>query len=170
MSWTLGKRLLLFVLIVATVGCDRVTKHYAAETLAASPARSFMLDTIRLEYAENAGAFLGLGANWPAEIRTGLFTVGNVLLLVGMAVAAFRRRWPGPAIVGVALFVASGASNVADRIARGSVIDFMNVGVGPLRTGIFNVADMAIMMGLALALYAAHARKDDGAAPPPGGG
>ena len=30
---------------------------------------------------------------------------------------------------------------------RGSVIDFMNVGVGPLRTGIFNVADMAILLG-----------------------
>jgi signal peptidase II len=27
------------------------------------------------------------------------------------------------------------------------VIDFMNVGIGPLRTGIFNVADMAIMLG-----------------------
>jgi signal peptidase II len=27
------------------------------------------------------------------------------------------------------------------------VIDFMNVGVGPVRTGIFNVADTAIMPG-----------------------
>jgi signal peptidase II len=47
----------------------------------------------------------------------------------------------------VALFVAGGASNLLDRILYGTVIDFMNVGIGPLRTGIFNVADMAIMLG-----------------------
>jgi signal peptidase II len=46
--------------------------------------------------------------------------------------------------VGVAFFVAGGASNLLDRITSGMVIDFMNVGIGPLRTGIFNVA---IMLG-----------------------
>ena len=30
------------------------------------------------------------------------------------------------------------------------MVDFLNVGIGPLRTGIFNVADMAIMLGVAL--------------------
>jgi signal peptidase II len=34
-----------------------------------------------------------------------------------------------------------------DRISSGTVIDFLNVGVGSLRTGIFNVADMAITLG-----------------------
>jgi signal peptidase II len=33
-----------------------------------------------------------------------------------------------------------------------AVIDFMNLGIGPLRTGIFNVADMAIMLGVGLVL------------------
>jgi signal peptidase II len=58
-----------------------------------------------------------------------------------------RARWPRRALLGVALFVAGGASNLVDRIAYGMVIDFMNVGIGSLRTGIFNVADMAIMLG-----------------------
>jgi signal peptidase II len=49
--------------------------------------------------------------------------------------------------VGVALFVAGGASNLLDRITYGVVIDFMNVGVGSLRTGIFKVADVAVMVG-----------------------
>jgi signal peptidase II len=34
------------------------------------------------------------------------------------------------------------------------VIDFLNVGIGSLRTGIFNVADMAIMLGVFLLLFA----------------
>ena len=151
----IGKRLALLVLIMATVGCDRVTKRFAAASLADSPTRSFMADTVRLEYVENAGAFLGLGSGWPAEVRTGFFILGNGLLLFAMVVAALRRHWAGPALVGVALFVAGGASNLVDRVSRGHVIDFINVGVGPLRTGIFNVADMAIMLGAAILVLAA---------------
>jgi len=33
-------------------------------------------------------------------------------------------------------------------------VDFLNVGVGPVRTGIFNVADVAIMLGAAVLLIA----------------
>jgi signal peptidase II len=57
-------------------------------------------------------------------------------------------------LVGACLFVAGGISNLADRVIRGSVVDFMNVGVGPLRTGIFNVADLAIMAGALLVAVA----------------
>jgi biotin carboxyl carrier protein len=43
-----------------------------------------------------------------------------------------------------------GLSNIYDRIMEGRVVDFMNMGFGTLRTGIFNVADMSIMLGLFL--------------------
>lgn len=148
----IGVRLLLLVAIGATIGCDRVTKHIAATTLADTPGRSFLADTLRLEYAENTGAFLSLGADWPRPIRTAVFGVSNAVLLVVVAVVAVRGRWPRMALLGVALFVAGGASNLLDRVAYGMVIDFMNVGVGPLRTGIFNVADVAIMLGAGILL------------------
>jgi signal peptidase II len=158
----IGVRLLLFIAIGATIGCDRVTKHVAATTLSDGPSRSFLADTFRLEYVENTGAFLGLGADWPPAVRTAVFSVGNGLLLVGLAVLAMRARWPRRALLGVALFVAGGASNLVDRIAYGMVIDFMNVGIGSLRTGIFNVADMAIMLGAAILVL-------EGYRPAPGG-
>lgn len=143
----IGVRLLLLVVIGTTIGCDRVTKHVAATTLSDASSRSFLADTFRLEYVENTGAFLGLGADWPPLVRTAVFGVGNALLLLAVAVFAMRSRWPRRSLVGVAIFVAGGASNLLDRITYGMVIDFMNVGIGPLRTGIFNVADMAIMLG-----------------------
>jgi len=52
------------------------------------------------------------------------------------------------------MFVAGGLSNLVDRIAMGRVIDFLNIGIGPFRTGIFNVADVAIMAGAAIMLIA----------------
>jgi signal peptidase II len=144
---TIGLRLVLLIAICATIGCDRVTKHVAATTLSDAPSRSFLADTFRLEYAENTGAFLGLGADWPLPVRTAVFGVGSGLLLLALAVVAVRNRWPSRSLFGVAIFVAGGASNLADRITCGMVIDFMNFGIGPIRTGIFNVADMAIMLG-----------------------
>jgi signal peptidase II len=152
----IGVRIVLAFAIVATIGCDRVTKYVAAATLADAPPRSFLADTFRLEYAENTGAFLSLGATWPAPLRRAVFDGGNALLLLALVVFALRGRWPGRAALGVALFVAGGASNLVDRFMHGAVIDFMNVGIGPLRTGIFNVADMAIMLGAGIIALEAY--------------
>jgi signal peptidase II len=146
----LSARIVLFAAITATIGCDRVTKHVAATALADAPRQSFLADTIRLEYVENTGAFLGLGADWSEPVRTAVFSAGNALLLLALAIVARRQRWSSRALLGVALFVSGGVSNLVDRVLHGAVVDFMNVGIGPLRTGIFNVADMAIMIGAAL--------------------
>ena len=53
--------------------------------------------------------------------------------------------------------ISGGFSNLYDRITNhGGVVDFMNMGVGSLRTGIFNVADMAIMAGVLLLVIYSH--------------
>jgi signal peptidase II len=147
-----GTRLALTIVVLATIGCDRVTKHVASITLAGTPSRSLLADTVRLVYSENTGGFLSLGANLPPAARTAVFTIATALLLLGMVVFAVRARWSGWRLVALALFAAGGASNWIDRAVRGSVIDFLNVGIGPVRTGIFNVADMAIMAGIGIFL------------------
>ena len=152
----LATRVVLLIAIVATISCDRITKHVALSTLAGEPRQSFLADTLRLEYAENAGAFLSLGAEWPVRTRIAVFGIGNAVLLCALVAVAIGRRWPRPALLGVAVFTAGGASNLLDRILYGNVIDFMNVGIGPLRTGIFNVADMAVMLGATIVLWASY--------------
>jgi signal peptidase II len=71
-----------------------------------------------------------------------------------LVVLAIRQKWGRLPTLGVTLFVAGGASNWIDRVARGSVVDFLNVGVGPVRTGVFNVADIAIMLGAGVVVLA----------------
>lgn len=149
-----GKSLTVLLLVAATVGCDRVTKHLAAENLAAGPTHSFLADTIRLTYAENAGGFLSLGAGLPPALRTLVFTVAVGGILLALAVMAWRHRGSAWHAAAFALFIAGGASNWFDRIESGRVVDFLNVGIGGLRTGVFNVADVAIMLGAALLLFA----------------
>jgi signal peptidase II len=147
-----GLRLGLLAAMAATIGCDRVTKHVAAATLAGGADRSWLGDTIVLTYAENPGAFLGLGADWPDAVRTTVFALAA---LTGVVVISklWRRLSHAPAAVfGLALFAAGSVSNLVDRLAYGRVVDFLNVGVGSLRTGIFNIADVAILAGAALVL------------------
>src|SRR5437763_17149129 len=96
----IGTRVVLVVAIGATIGCDRVTKQVAATKLTGMPRQSVMADTIRLEYVENTGAFLGLGADWPAAVRTALFGIVNALLLLFMSVLAISHRCHVLALVG----------------------------------------------------------------------
>ena len=57
---------------------------------------------------------------------------------------------------GLALLLSGAVGNLIDRLRYdGLVIDFLNFGVGPLRSGIFNVADMAIMAGALLLMLPA---------------
>jgi len=150
-------RRLAVLACLATVGCDRVTKHAAVTLLADAQDRSFLADTVRLSYAENTGGFLSLGADLPVERRLVVFTIITGVLLVSLAAAAIHRRWAGARLLGAALIVGGGASNWIDRVAVGSVVDFLNVGIGPVRTGVFNVADVAIMLGVVLLMLASRA-------------
>jgi signal peptidase II len=146
------------VAIVATIGCDRATKRAATTMLSGKPDHSYLADTVRLAYVENSGGFLSLGASWPSAIRTTFFTVATGVILLTLAVVAVRRRrdkWCG---LGFALFLAGGASNWVDRVAHGSVVDFLNIGVGPVRTGVFNIADVAIMLGAVIFVVAEFRR------------
>ena len=145
-------RLILFTVVVTTIGCDQVSKHAASTHLAGGPRQSYLADALRLEYSENTGAFLSLGASLPWWARTTLFSIGTAMLLIGCVVAALTRRLKGVALFGLWLLFAGGLSNLGDRVVHGRVVDFLNVGIGPVRTGIFNVADMAIMLGVALLL------------------
>lgn len=156
---TFRRAVLLCLLIAATAGCDRVTKHLAVTALAGQAERSYLGDTIRLDYHENAGGFLSAGATWRTETRTMVFQVANGIFLLGTLFLAVRYKWSRLGRVGLVIFLAGGLSNLVDRIALGSVIDFLNVGIGPVRTGIFNVADVAIMAGIGL-LMLEHWRRD----------
>jgi signal peptidase II len=146
----LRRSLLLLALIVATVGCDRATKALASEHLAGQPARSYLGDTVRLVYAENAGAFLSLGASWPEWARRGALGIVVAVSLVAIALMAWRHRAGGAMVIGLCLILAGGLSNLYDRIAWGHVVDFMLLRAGPLQTGVFNVADFAITLGVVL--------------------
>jgi signal peptidase II len=155
-------RLSVIVLIMlGCVGCDQVTKEIARDRLAFGAPISLLHDTVRLQLTENPGAFLSLGGSLPEGMRTLVFTLGGSLL-VALAIGWTLRTRDLNRLtaVGAALACGGGLGNMVDRLGSGGrVTDFLNVGLGPLRTGIFNVADMALMLGIALVLVSLGRRE-----------
>ncbi len=101
-------------------------------------------DTVRLRLSENTGAFLSLGASLNPTLRFWIFTVAAAAMLVGVTADDIPRD----GIIAMAFVAGGGISNLIDRTTRGgSVVDFLNFGIGSLRTGILNVADIAIFFG-----------------------
>ena len=152
------KGTILFIIVLTCVGCDQVTKYTAKHFLEGERSQSYLGDMFRLGYAENSGAFLSLGSNLPDVVRTLIFTGLAGVFLVFFAVYLLRNQTINRfAMIAGSLIVAGGIGNLIDRVVNnGAVIDFLNVGVGSLRTGIFNVADMSIMAGIFLFLFATH--------------
>jgi signal peptidase II len=146
---------LIAVLLLACVGCDQVSKEMVRGHVALGHSESFLGDTLRLTHVENSGAFLSIGASLSQPARVAVFQVGVALLLVGLLwYALFARQLDVWSVAGVSLLIASGLGNLIDRfLQEGRVTDFLNLGVGALRTGIFNVADVVGVIGFALLVF-----------------
>ncbi|MFP5391059.1 MAG: signal peptidase II [Gammaproteobacteria bacterium] len=145
---------LMLIVLVSCVCCDQATKQLVRTGLPESVTYSFLGDLLRLQHTENHGAFLSIGASLSESLRFGIFTVAVACALAGML--AYLVRKPDIKafdIAAVSLIAGGGVGNLIDRILfNGGVTDFLNLGIGSLRTGIFNIADVAIMVGFGMLL------------------
>ena len=160
-------RIVLVVLLVTlTVGCDQATKLAARSSLAGQGTVFVVDNVLILRYVENRGAFLSLGAGLPDAVRTAALIALPVLICAAALIYLARARAPTWAtIVGVSLIAGGGFGNLIDRVFRhGRVSDFINLGIGAFRTGIFNVADLSVLCGCVVLLLWHPA----GRAPSPG--
>jgi signal peptidase II len=144
------KKLSLLLLILALLAVDQWTKHLARVHLQYHDVHRVAGNVFTLVYAENSGAFLSLGADLPEFVRR---VILDGIVGIGLAVAAWvlftgrmQTRWD---TIALALIVAGGVGNLIDRMRyHGRVTDFIYLAAGPLHTGVFNVADMAITAGV----------------------
>lgn len=144
------RTLLIAPVLLSCVGCDQATKNLARHCLANSEPVTFLNEMFRLQYAENPGAFLSLGAASPENIRFWVFTLIVGLFLAGMLIFLLASKNNSKAqIISLSLVLGGGIGNLIDRIFNdGHVIDFMNIGIGSFRSGVFNIADVAISCGV----------------------
>ncbi len=150
------KKQILLTIIVLSINflLDRVTKMLAVNYLQGRETLSYFYDTIVLKYTENTGAFLSLGAGWPDWLKyILLLAIPIAVCLYGLYYCAFKLT-DRNLIIAFVCVIGGGLGNLVDRLIYDfHVVDFLNFGIGSLRTGILNVADMSVTFAVIYLLF-----------------
>jgi signal peptidase II len=135
-------------LFLVILGIDQVTKIFSRMYLSEVQPIWIIENHLKFLLAFNPGAFLSLGSNWSGTSRTLVF----IVFVIGFLFFLWKLiKDPNNSDLQnncYTLILSGGIGNLIDRIIFGQVTDFLWVGIGPLQTGIFNVADMAILFGV----------------------
>lgn len=139
---------------IVNYGLDRVTKLFALEYLSGKDSIVLLNNLMILIFAQNTGAFLSLGANWNVYLKYLVLLIIPILICIyGLGYLMFKEK-KMYCIILISCIIGGGIGNLFDRLFNGfKVIDFLNFGIGNLRTGILNVADLSVTFGIILLLF-----------------
>jgi len=139
---------LLLILIL-----DQTTKALARIYLTEQSVIEVWPGHIRLQLAFNSGAFLSFGSQWSDGLRGLVFIVFVMVFLFFLWKMMTSPKSNRAQKICYSLVLGGGLGNLIDRIYLGAVADFLWIGFGALQTGIFNVADVAILFGVLFLIF-----------------
>jgi signal peptidase II len=138
---------------VVVVIADQATKTIVAGTMRLHESIPLLPPVFGLTYVRNTGAAFGVLAAAPSGVRLPLFLVVTVVaagaLLSFLRRTAPERRWLVGAIGGI---LGGAVGNFICRVRFGEVIDFLDLHWRHFQWPMFNVADSAITVGVAIVL------------------
>lgn len=135
----------LFLLPLAVVVIDQLSKYIVVESMALGQSIPIIKDVFHLTYILNPGAAFGMFAH------SRLFFIGIAFVVIGIIIWARKEILASPWEVkaGCGLFLGGAIGNLIDRARQGLVIDFFDFRIWP----IFNIADIAICIGVGLIIW-----------------
>ncbi|OWZ84211.1 signal peptidase II [Natranaerobius trueperi] len=135
----------LFILIFLIIAIDQISKWYIKTNMELGQSIPIIDNVFHLTYSVNPGAAFGILAH-----RTTFFIIMTIGLLL-VILYLFYKLNDNYKLVKFALALQFGGAvgNLIDRIRTGYVVDFFDFRVWP----IFNVADVAIVMGVSILVY-----------------
>lgn len=145
---------LIFLIMISCIAVDQATKEFARTYLEGKPSISFIYNTITLRLVHNDGAFLSMLSFLSKNMKILLLQLGvSIVLALLIVYMITQKSLTMHELLAYSLFTGGGISNLIDRILRdGYVTDFLKFGIGTLRTGILNIADIQITAGVVILL------------------
>ncbi|MFX0556878.1 signal peptidase II [Maribacter sp. CXY002] len=147
-------RLMILLIVLLNIGCDQISKEIVRTTIKSHDYIQVISDYFILTNIENTGAMLGFGQNFPPILKVLLLQVLPLLVLLVLLYRTLTKtnlnKWM---VLAFAFVIGGGIGNLIDRIAYGSVTDFFQIRLGIIKTGIFNLADVAVTIGVLLILF-----------------
>ena len=153
-------RIAILLIILCNIGCDQLSKHIVRKEVAYNDVIKIGLDNITLTKVENTGAFLSIGSVLPYYARLITLIILPCLVLAGCMYYILKYRSLSRLfVIGIAFVIGGGIGNLYDRIAFGSVTDFLHIDFVIFQTGVFNAADLSIMAGMVMILISMYGKK-----------
>ena len=147
------KRIVFVVILIAlNIGCDQISKNIVRNEVTFRSKTEIIGEKFILTNVENRGAFLGMGSELNPTIKTILLLVLPIVVLLFVLRYLFvKKDLDNSTVLGLSFIVGGGIGNMYDRILYGSVTDFFHIDLGGIfKTGIFNMADVSVMVGMGL--------------------
>lgn len=142
------RQIVIVVILAMNISCDQVSKTLVRNSIEMDQKFHYFDNHLMLTRVENSGAFLSLGDSLSDQIKVVVLIVIPVIaLLVAMYYLFTRATLTRTSITAISFIVGGGFGNIWDRYLYGSVTDFMHLDLVLFRTGIFNMADVSIMVG-----------------------
>jgi signal peptidase II len=142
-----------FALVTAPVlALDQWSKLYVRTHFHIYQTRPIVPHWLDLTYTLNPGAAFSLFATMPPGFRSVFFTVLSIVAMVVLSALMVRRSTTTSHAIAFALILGGTIGNLIDRVAHGLVTDFIYFHHASFSYPIFNVADSAITVGVALIL------------------
>lgn len=146
------KAIIILSTFMINIFLDRFTKMIAIIFLKDKGQVNILDYKIILRYIENDGAFLSLGSNLNITIKIIVLIILPTIVCVSATLYCILKENDRNRVIIISI-IAGGISNLYDRIMNDfKVIDFINFGIGNIRTGILNVADLSITFGVIILL------------------
>jgi signal peptidase II len=113
----------------------------------------FLDDHLTVTRVENSGAFLSTGDSLPLSVKQILLSlIPLIVIFLGLVYVFVKPGISNNMLIGLCFVIGGGLGNLFDRITYGSVTDFLHVKMGFFQTGVFNFADVSIMIGMSIIL------------------
>ena len=155
LSWVTPGRIAFFAVAVIVFVLDRITKTIVGATIPYGGEVQFLGGLVSITNIRNSGAAFGF-----APAGAGFFLVAAIVVAVALVIYVARQPSDLPTDAILGLILGGTVGNVYDRVAFGSVTDFVNLHFWP----VFNVADSCISVGVAALVLGYFIRRPNNAA------
>lgn len=152
--------MLLMFVVLLNVGCDQISKTVVRQKIDYHEYITLIKNHVTLTKVENTGAFLSAGDNLPDFARIILLNILPILVLAyGFYYLFTQTNLPRIFQLGMCFLIGGGIGNIYDRIKFGSVTDFLHIDFVLFSTGVFNFADVSIMLGVGILCHQSFIKK-----------
>ena len=149
------------IIIVLSIFLDQVSKILIRNNVEQYSDIKLIGEYFILTNVENSGAFLGMGSGFSPIMKSVFLIILPIIVLISIIIYVYRdKEIDKVSLIGFSIIIGGGIGNIFDRIIYGSVTDFLFIDLGGIfRTGIFNIADLAVTTGMILILLMSFKNK-----------